>query len=146
MVWDAEQGDRGRCLGRSAGIASQPLLPGQAGMGALRTREDGRLPRLLFPGSRPKLHIQTRASQPTQARSAMLPPTPITPENRGHAHVEGIRASRSPGADAWWSLRATDTALATGRYDRSRGELHRRSASWSSSANVTSPHQEGVEG
>ncbi len=95
-------------------------------MGALRTREDGRLPGKRSLGSRLKLHIQTRASQQTQARSGMLPPTPITPEDRGHAHVEGMRASRSPGADAWWSLRAT--ALATGRYDRSHSELHRRSA------------------
>lgn len=63
MVWNAEQGDRGRCLGRSAGIASQPLLPGQAGMGALRTREDGRLPGKRSLGSRLKLHIQTLAAQ-----------------------------------------------------------------------------------
>jgi len=69
-------------------------------MGALRTREDGRLPGKRSLGSRLKLHIQTRASQQTQARSAMLPPTPITPEDRDHAHVEGMRASRSPGADA----------------------------------------------
>ena len=107
MLWDAEQGDRGRRLGRSASIASQPLLPGQARMSALRTSEDNRQAGKRSLGGRLKPHVQARASQQFQTRSAMLPPTPITPEDRGRAHVEGVKQDTHPA----WMLGARPVPL-----------------------------------
>lgn len=91
VVWDTEQADRGwRCFG-STGITSQPLLPGQARVSPLGTREDD-LPFFgMHLGSRRKLHGHPLVSQELEAGPPMLPAVPVTPEQRMGADLEGMQ-------------------------------------------------------
>jgi hypothetical protein len=90
---------RGRRLCRSAGIASQPLLPGQAGVGTLRTGKDNRL----FFGAKLRrrrgLYVHTLTAQQFSTGSPLLSARPVPPEQclgaslagmEQHAHLAGF--------------------------------------------------------
>ena len=91
MVWDTEQADRGWRGESPAGITSHPLLPGQARVSPLGTREDD-LPFFgMHLGSRRKLHGHPLVSQELEAGPPMLPAVPVTPEQRMGADLEGVQ-------------------------------------------------------
>jgi hypothetical protein len=80
LVWDTKQGDRGRSLGGSAGIAGQPLCPGQAGMSTLRTGKRPRWVGWFGRRSRWQRHIQALAAHELYASTPMLAARPISPQ------------------------------------------------------------------
>ncbi len=87
---NAVQCDQRSALGRSAGIARQPLFPGQAVVGTLRTGKDNRL----FFGARlcrrRGLYVHPLTAQQFSTGSPLLSARPIPPEQCLGASIAGM--------------------------------------------------------
>src|SRR6266849_2507803 len=78
--WDAKELDRGSVSGRGTGIARQSFFPREAIMGALRTGKNDFQALWLRRQSLRKCDLNPLVAQQAHAGSAMLPATPILPE------------------------------------------------------------------
>ncbi len=85
-VWHAEERDEGSASGWRTRIASQPLMPREAVMCPLRTGKGRRRGIRAGRTGLFDLHFEALVTQQLHAGSAMLPATPIAPEqgSRGH--------------------------------------------------------------
>lgn len=90
VVWDAVERERGWQGFESVRIASQALLPGQAGMGTLRTREDHRLAGGRRLGSRLHLHVHPLSAHELDAGAPLLSARPVSPEQGSGATLAGM--------------------------------------------------------
>jgi hypothetical protein len=82
VVRDTEQGERGRRLMRSAGVASAALVIGKSIMGPLCPREDHRQGRGKPLLGRWKVYLDALRAQKLHADASMLPAWPVSPEQR----------------------------------------------------------------
>lgn len=94
VIRDAEQRDRRRCLGRGAGITSQPLRPREAVMCPLRPRKDRRL--RAGRESRRKGHLNPLVSHELHTGTSVLSATPILPVQRRGTDPEGMQEKTDP--------------------------------------------------
>ncbi len=124
--WNPEQCDEWPGSGLCAGEALESLVPRQAVMGSLSTREHDTRHWWLSSGGFSHLHLL--APQQVHAGPALDSARPVSPEQGGRASCAGMRASRSPGADAGPDGRATDTADASDKRGSRRSGPHRRCA------------------
>ncbi len=94
--WDAEELDGGSVSGRGTGIACQPFFPRKAIMGAPRTGKDSH--RVVWLGRRSlrKCDLNPLVAQQAHAGSAMLPATPITPEQGSRPNRERMQQQADP--------------------------------------------------
>jgi hypothetical protein len=90
VVWDAEQGERGRWLARAAGVASQSLVIGKPIMRPLCPREDGRQGRSKPRLRKWKVYLDALVTQELHAGAPMLPARPVSPEQRSRAALAGM--------------------------------------------------------
>jgi hypothetical protein len=88
---DAEELDRDVTSGGRTGIASQPLLPAETRMRALRPGKDDLHERWGSGGGRRQAHLQALVSHEVLAGAPMDSPTPIAPEQRGRTHRERMQ-------------------------------------------------------
>lgn len=99
VVRNAIQRDQRSALGRSAGIASQPLFPGQTVVGTLRTGKDNRLFFGAPLGRRRGLYVHPLTAQQFSTGSPLHSARPVPPEQclgasragmEQHAHLAGF--------------------------------------------------------
>ena len=83
--------DRDVTSGGRTGIASQPLLPAETRMRALRPGKDDFHERWGSGGGRRQAHLQALVSHEVLAGAPMDSPTPIAPEQRGRTHRERMQ-------------------------------------------------------
>jgi hypothetical protein len=88
LVWDAKQGDRGRDLGRGAGIAGQALCPGSAVMSTLRTGKRHRWARWFGRRGQRQRQVHALAAHELHASTSMLAARPISPQQRSGTYLE----------------------------------------------------------
>src|SRR6266567_995396 len=88
--------DGGSVSGRGMGIACQPFFPRKAIMGALRTGKDSH--RVVWLGRRGlrKRDLTPLVAQQAHAGSAMLPATPITPEQGSRPNLQRMQQQADP--------------------------------------------------
>lgn len=95
-VWHSEELDSGLWSGWGTGIAHKPLLPAEAIMSPLSTRQDERL--LLWSRweGRIKRHLDALMAQELYAGAPMFSAAPIPPEQRCVAHFKGMEQDAHP--------------------------------------------------
>src|SRR5581483_323772 len=84
-VWNPEKGKSDAPTRFGSSIASQPLIPGQAGMCALSPRDRRRRRCIVSLEGRFRLDFQMLAMQ-TEARSPLVPSVPVPPKKRSRSH------------------------------------------------------------
>ncbi len=94
--WHPEQRDRDLASCRGTGIAPQPFFPPEALMGALCTGKDILRAVWLERRGLRKGDLNSLGAQQAHAGSAMLPPTPILPEQGSGSHRAWMQQNTDP--------------------------------------------------
>lgn len=97
-IWNAEQQDGDRVSRSGAGIAGQPLCPGQPPMRPCWTGQGRSLGRWAGSAARFHLDLHSLAAYHLQAGSALGPPTPVAPEQRSRGDGQRVQEYAHP---AW---------------------------------------------
>src|SRR5215469_4820282 len=88
-VWNPEKGERDPLRRFRSSIASQPLIPGQAVMRPLGSRNRRRGGCNRSGESWVRLDLQALAMQ-MQTGSSLVPSAPVSPQERSRSHCQGM--------------------------------------------------------